>query len=1025
MEPFDRIRRFLADVRSRLNRHSLSEALLAALAIIGVTLLVSFGVAQVLGIGPGRWGWLAIALGVGLAGYAAYTLWLLPKRKRSSDEALALWVEDRVDGLKSGVITSVQTAPMMTMPASKQANQGFSPALAEESARLTSQRLAKVDSTSLLNKDRFKKLAMAAGGVLLVGMLIAAVKPSYYADGMTALTEAPFDDVVDGERLVAVAVSQLTLEIHEPAYTQTKPKKISKSSGDFQALRGSKVRFAANALYPVEEAMLVLESSPEARWPLEVGDGGTIRGSLNVGDADRYQFMLVEPDGTIVREKVWREVDSREDQAPVVDLLLPESDVEVKAGDNVALFFEASDDYGVEEVSLVVSGDDGNEIMRRVVVSPRGERLARGDETIAVAELSLDAGESVDVYFEANDKNDVNGPGVAKSTARRITLYSPDAERDRLLADLKQLVDQVIANLADRLESPIDEKDKRKVQRYIQLQQIINGDMQALISTMQSLLARANNDEGMSETIRSTLLEVIARLEDVNTQEHAHLKKAVIARVKPDPAVTAMLLLGSNEEAITEEEQAAIKLKKAHDRAVKDRALDLGKELIDTQNEMMDLLRKLKDEKDPAALKAALEKLKKLQEKMAKLQAELAKLRERTPYENQNPNQRPSQKQQDMKDMGNSMDKIQKLLEEGKIDEAMKMLEEMQNQMQNLMAALEEDFKGGQQGDNKLAQKLNEAQQKLGELADGQEGIRKETQKLDEAMKRRQDEALKQKLKEQLDDAAAKADELKEVLETVDPSVLPEQDKQALEKLKEDADQAKQQCNSGKPGAAEGTAQSLVEGTDGLKKEVAESEARESEEARSQGLKDGMDKLGEANDKAKELAEMLKEMNKGGGPGPPPPSQGEQQQANDLQKKQQQLQEGTQQLEEMMKELDGQMPGLGNEMKPGLERAKQQMQQAGEQLGQGQPNGADGPQQQAAEELQSLEQKLAQKQQQMKKGDQERGGVNDPNAKVAIPEEDKYEAPKAFREEVLKAMGEQAPEKYKEAIERFYKELVK
>ena len=38
---------------------------------------------------------------------------------------------------------------------------------------------------------------------------------------------------------------------------------------------------------------------------------------------------------------------------------------------------------------------------------------------------------------------------------------------------------------------------------------------------------------------------------------------------------------------------------------------------------------------------------------------------------------------------------------------------------------------------------------------------------------------------------------------------------------------------------------------------------------------------------------------------------------------------------------------------------------------------------------------------------------------------DPYAAPRSFREEVLKAMKERAPEKYKDAIQRFYEELIK
>ena len=90
---------------------------------------------------------------------------------------------------------------------------------------------------------------------------------------------------------------------------------------------------------------------------------------------------------------------------------------------------------------------------------------------------------------------------------------------------------------------------------------------------------------------------------------------------------------------------------------------------------------------------------------------------------------------------------------------------------------------------------------------------------------------------------------------------------------------------------------------------------------------------------------------------------------------------------------------------------------------------AVSPQQrEALEKLQEAQQKLTEEmkkqQQQDGKGD-EQTGVNDPKEDVGIPKDDPYASPRNLREEILKAMGERAPDAYKDAIRKFYEELTK
>lgn len=1021
MEPFERIRAFLAEVRRELNRVSLFEAGLAIVIALALTAVATLGVASALGVGDGRWGWTVGPLGVVLAGLAAWRLWVTPRRRRRSDAELALWVEARVDTLESGLVTAVQTAPTSGAPASR--GLGYSTELARESASLTADRLVGLRPSALPSRQRLKHLAGGAAGTLAAVALLALAAPGLFTGGVEALTVSPNDETADGERLVPVAVSQLSLEIIPPEYTGVKPRKLQRSAGDLEAVRGSEVRFATTALYPATEAMLVLESDPDTRHPLVVEQDGTVRGSFRVGDSDRYQFVLVDAQGASLHEKTWRAVDSRRDVEPEVQLLLPETDLEVKPDDQVAFFFEAADDYGLERVELVVVDDAGAELDRRVVRSPRGERLSRGDEAVAVARLGLEAGDSVDVHFEAFDLNTLSGPGHGRSGARRITLYSPEAEHDRLLGDLDRIIDQMIDVLADRLESPIEDKDRFRLNDYVALGQVISSSSARVIEELTQLYSGLSTDALASDDLRLAVREVRDSLQDVHDQESVHLRRAVLGTSASDDEVVVALLFGANQEGAQELESGVFRLKRLLDESRKESVLDAGRELLETQNEIMELLKQLKETSDPEALKAAMKKLKKLQEKLAKLQEELAKLRERAPYENQNPTQRPSDNQQSMQDMQSTMEKIEQLLAEGKIDEAMALLEELNKNTQELMAALQSDLDSDGSMSSAARKKAQEVAEQLDELADGQRGLKGETGEAEREIDERQARELQEQAEAALEDAREEARALREQLEALDGTPLHDSDEQALEQLREDAAALERDLERGSVGQAAKQARELAEKAEALKQEIAESEARELDEERLAGLQECSGGVGDGQGRAQKLAEQLEGMIPKPGEGLKPGEEGELQR---LGQRQGELREKLERLRESLPELAEDMPGVDKEVGEPLEGAGQAMDEAGKELGGRRPDRAQQRQQEALERLEQAQQSMQEQMRQRSgQGGQEQTGVNDPRAKVEIPEDDPYAAPRDFREDVMRAMKERAPEKYRDAIERFYEELIK
>jgi len=1020
MESFERIRTFLGRVRRDLDRIALGEAALAAVAILVVGGLLALAGAHLLAEGSGPWAWLALALAGAGVGYASYALWFVPRRARRSDDAVALWIEDRVGGCESELVTGAQVGPLLARDDGEAL--GFSRHLAREAAERTARRLDKLQPDGLGDRQRLKRLAAVAAGALAVAGLLALAAPTFYSEGARRLVTLPAPEELDGEgRLVNAVVGQLAIEIIPPAYTGLKPRRIDRSSGDIEVLRGSEVRFAGAALYPSAQAVLVLESAPDARWPLELTADGTVRGSFRVGEPDRYQFRLIDDRGLIIQERAWRAVDARVDAPPEVRLLLPETDLEVKPDDQIAFFFEATDDYGLDRVEMVLTDDYGQLLDRRVVRTPGGERIARGDDSVTVARLGLDPGESVEVHFEVFDRNELSGPGMGRSAARRLSLYSPEAEHSRHLAKLDELIDAMIDLLADRLEHPIENQERWRLMEYVAIGQGISASTERVLADLGALTTAFAIDPLATDALRAGLQEVRDRLHDVHEQEGAQLRSAALGTSTTPEPVMIKLLHDLNEEGSHEVERGILALKKLLDDSRRDSILDAGRELLETQNEIMELLKRLQETDDPEAMRAAMRKLQQLQERLKKLQQDLAKLREPAPYDNQNPAQRPSDHQVSMESMDDTMKRIQELLAEGKIEEAMALLEELNRNTQELMAALQDDLGGGGGMSASAQRRGQELATQLDELADGQRGLRSETLEAERAISERRAQELRDNAEEALGRLTEKAAELRAELEGVNDEALHPSDREALEGLRGEARMLEQEIGRGQVERGARRASDLAEQAQALRQEIGESEARELDEGRLGELQEGMGKLESGREKAESIAQELEALQ-------PDPSltPGEASEMERLAERQQQLQDRLQELREQLRELDEEMPGVESECSGPMEGAGQSMGEARDQLGERDPRQAEGRQQRAIEQLEQAQQSLREQmqQQQQRGGGEEMAGVNDPAARVEIPEEDPYARPRDFREEVMRAMQEQAPERYREAIERFYQELM-
>ena len=138
-------------------------------------------------------------------------------------------------------------------------------------------------------------------------------------------------------------------------------------------------------------------------------------------------------------------------------------------------------------------------------------------------------------------------------------------------------------------------------------------------------------------------------------------------------------------------------------------------------------------------------------------------------------------------------------------------------------------------------------------------------------------------------------------------------------------------------------------------------------------------------------------------------------QARGMGERQDSIGDRTERLAQELDKRQGQVPG-GEVASSELGGIAGQMRQASKDLRQGAAVEGSGRAQEAADRLAKLRESMSQR---------PLGSARSAREPVRIPGADEYRAPRAWREELMEAMREQAPEKFRDEVRRYYEELVR
>jgi len=334
------------------------------------------------------------------------------------------------------------------------------------------------------------------------------------------------------------------------------------------------------------------------------------------------------------------------------------------------------------------------------------------------------------------------------------------------------------------------------------------------------------------------------------------------------------------------------------------------------------------------------------------------------------------------RDLLTELAEAREMLAAGDIEGAKSALARLGESLDQAMAALESGPGGREVAARRRA--LAEALEEVARLGAEQRLIASETADVEaRAEGARDEEAF---VKEQRE----KAERLLQALGEVPDRALEESDREALEQA-----QAR----------AEALAESL--GRRDLLEALGEAQgARDRLADRSDELKPP---YGIAREIAADLEQALAE---------PSVSPADRDDLGELARRQEDTQGRAEKLSERIGKLSQDAPALG-EAAPTLREAGRDMRRGAASMRRGHPRAGHRAAQDAADRLASLEQSLREARRSRGTG---RGAEREP---VDVPGAEAFRVPREWREQILEAMKEGAPQGYREMVRRYYRELIK
>jgi len=577
------------------------------------------------------------------------------------------------------------------------------------------------------------------------------------------------------EVVPAPAIGHIALRYLFPDYTGL-PTRTQEGGGNIQALPGTQVQLRMQANVPLSQGVLRFDAGHEV--PLTIA-GQELHGEMLVMQEGTYTVEVEDTHGLRNLQPPRYTVQIVPDLAPKVTISQPQDGLEVDEGATLQLQYEAEDDFGLQDAALVYSSPGTT--TQRVPLHKGRFDSRQVQETFAwdMQQWPLPTGETVQLYIEVYDNDTISGP--KKGVSQMLTLKVHSREQEH--RNLEKLQEEIAAAVLDLLADHLDLAEQlRTWQEQAQagqptpspeaLQQA-RDQQHAAMERAEQLTRRI---EQAMESIQHDPFSTYETFADLQALQRnmAHLQNALLPPLRQSlQALTPQAPSAAQLQAPQRQLEAALqeleRLSSLAEHITSGERLNdiaqLSNRLLDQQNRLLAALDNLPKDFQGGELPPELQKmLQALESLMQDLMHAMAQLPTTLPDEFLNRQLETFP----LADMMRQLQEMQQKLAAGDLEGAKQMAAQLLKNLSAMVAALQnmrQQARGGAL--DAMSQQLLESSNKLSDLVQRQEKVLNETQDIDQETLHRLNEAQQQafaaaqrRLERELDDLARLAAEM-------------------------------------------------------------------------------------------------------------------------------------------------------------------------------------------------------------------------------------------------------------------------
>jgi len=587
------------------------------------------------------------------------------------------------------------------------------------------------------------------------------------------------------------AVKYLSVTLTPPVYTGLDAMTLEENVGDISAVIGTQAKLSISATKQLESAAVSFFNvtgeditTPRETLALTI-EGSKATGEFTVQKSGTYRTQLIGKDGRQNRDAITYRINARPDEAPVISLVEPASDLDIAADVKVPLVADAADDYGFSKMTLRYyrtspwdqPGDVEEDRYERMALDYRVTEPGRCvvETVFDLTPLELLPEDQVLMFVEVWDNDRISGPKRAKSEVRVLRFPSMAEifnQQEQIEEKRTITLEELLAeshDLREEVEKAVEEFKSNPEMSYERKQEISQlMEQQEQMTQVLEQVSQAIEQQQMQNQMRALYSpEVMEKMEQI--------RELVEEVISPEMREAMRKLSEAMQQPTPEQMREALENFQKNQEQFKL-----------TLDQTLNMLKQMQAEKKLDELSRRLDELSKQQEKLNE------KMEQNTPQNSQENAKQQEKLSEEMRKIEQEMKKLAEQMQKDQI-QGQEKAQELQKEMQDeqLSEQMEQNSQPMQMCQNQSAKKQGKKQQrKMSEFAQKMQDMRQQMQSNQDLQTMMEMEQARDKML----DLSMRQEQLWQESQNTDPNspqmndLAEEQEnlKQAMKRIQED-----------------------------------------------------------------------------------------------------------------------------------------------------------------------------------------------------------------------------------------------